>query len=88
MHVAHDGVVYIVEVLRVVLLVLLSVVLRLVLKVVLGVVQGVLLVVVRKLTPSDPQLSDWQPFKIFFGAAMENCKKRRFLLKTLLLDIF
>ena len=24
----------------------------------------------------------------FFGAAMENCKKRRFLLKTLLLDIF
>jgi len=34
------------------------------------------------------KLSDWQPFEIFFGAAMENCKKRRFLLKTLLLDIF
>ena len=34
------------------------------------------------------KLSDWQPFEIFFGAAMENCRKRRFLLKTLLLDIF
>ena len=34
------------------------------------------------------KLSDWQPFEIFLGAAMENCKKRRFLLKTLLLDIF
>ena len=34
------------------------------------------------------KLSDWQPFEIFFGAAIENCKKRRFLLKTLLLDIF
>ena len=22
-------------------------------------------------------LSDWQPFEIFFGVAMENCKKRR-----------
>ena len=26
------------------------------------------------------KLSDWQPFEIFFGAAMENCRKRRFLL--------
>ena len=34
------------------------------------------------------KLSDWQPFEIFLGAAMENCKKRRFLLKPLLLDIF
>ena len=34
------------------------------------------------------KLSDWQPFEIFFGAAMENCKKRRFWIKTLLLDIF
>ena len=34
------------------------------------------------------KLSDWQPFEIFFGAAMENCRKRRFLLKTPLLNIF
>ena len=34
------------------------------------------------------KLSDWQPFEIFFGADTKNCKKRRFLLKTLLLDIF
>ena len=34
------------------------------------------------------KLFNWQPFENFFGAAMENCKKRRFLLKPLLLDIF
>jgi hypothetical protein len=34
------------------------------------------------------KLSDWQPFEIFLGADTKNWKKRRFLLKTLLLDIF
>ena len=34
------------------------------------------------------KLSDWQPFENFFGADTKNSKKRRFLLKTLLLDIF
>ena len=34
------------------------------------------------------KLSDWQPFEIFFGADTKNCKKRRFLLKSRLLNIF
>jgi len=34
------------------------------------------------------KLSDWQQFENFFGADTKNSKKRRFLLKTLLLDIF
>ena len=33
-------------------------------------------------------MSDWQPFEIFFGVDTKNSKKRRFLLKILLLDIF